>query len=195
MARLTDIARLVTKGFSQQYSIDYEETFAPVAKFTSIRAILTIAAVLDLEVHQMDVKSAFLNGDLEEEVYMTIPEGVEVPPNVENPVCRLIQSLYGLKQAPRVWNTKIDEFLISEGFQRLSADHSLYILRDGDTIVIIAIYVDDLLLAVLKEKLSKAFEMTDCGEIHHFHGLQICRDREKRTITLDQEHHINQVLS
>jgi len=195
-------ARLVAKGYSQLYGVDYEETFAPVAKFTSIRAILSIAATQDLEVHQMDVKNAFLNGDLDEEIYMTIPEGVQAPPGMSNPVCRLNRSLYGLKQAQRVWNKKIDDHFLSEGFLRLESDHCIYIRRQDQTIIIVVLFVDDLLItanremiATFKEQLCKNFAMTDCGDIHHFLGLRVIRDRTTRTITLDQEHLVDQVLS
>jgi len=195
-------ARLVAKGYAQQQGIDYTETYAPVAKFTSIRTILTIGAIYDLEIHQMDVRTAFLNGDIEEEIYMTLPEGVEAPPDLPDAVCKLLRSLYGLKQSPRMWNKKIDDFLLSKGYRRLDADHSVYIRRTGNTLAIIAIYVDDLLLVAdattmptLKRELSERFSMTDCGEIHHFLGLQVQRDRNARKITLDQTHFVDQVLS
>ena len=95
-------ARLVAKGFSQVHGVDFNETFAPVAKFTTIRCILAIGAVMDLEIHQMDVKTAFLNGELEEDIYMEQPEGF-VEQGKEHLVCKLKSSLYGLKQSPRAW--------------------------------------------------------------------------------------------
>ena len=110
-------ARLVAKGFAQQEGIDYEETFAPTAKWNTIRLTLALAAQKGWKVHQMDVKSAFLNGDLQEDVYMTQPPGFEVE-GQEHKVCKLIKALYGLKQAPRAWYAKMDDYLKKVGFQR-----------------------------------------------------------------------------
>ena len=151
----------------------------------------------------MNVKSAFLNGDLEEEIYMTLPEGVEPPPNIPNPVCRLFRALYGLKQASRVWNKKLDEFLISQGFRRMNSDHAIYIyIRKSKSLTMIVIHVDDLLIAAnmeillwIKRILSEKFAMTDCGEVKNFLGIRILRNREKSLITLDQEHFIDTILS
>ena len=110
-------ARLVEKGFSQVQGVDYHETFAPVAKMDSIRLVLAISASKHWEVHHMDVKSAFLHGDLHEEIYMKQPEGYITDPSL---VCKLKKSLYGLKQAPREWYSKMDAFLLSQNFQRCS---------------------------------------------------------------------------
>ena len=123
-------ARLVEKGYAQQEGIDYEETFAPTAKIKTIRMIFALAAQFGWKVHQMDVKSAFLNGDLQEEVYMTQPEDYVIP-GKEMMVCRLIKSLYGLKQAPQAWYIKIDEHLISHGFERNPYDPNLYLKKQG----------------------------------------------------------------
>jgi hypothetical protein len=110
-------ARLVARGFTQTYEMDYSETFAPIAKFTSIRCILTLAALEDMEIHQMDMKTAFLNGELEEEIYMEEPQGF-VHQGGEHLVCKLHKSLYGLKQYPRAWNQKLDAFLKSIEFMK-----------------------------------------------------------------------------
>lgn len=118
--------RLVTKGFSQIEGIDYEETFSPTAKMSTIRLVLDIAAQFGWKVHQMYVKSAFLNGDLQEEVYMTQPPGFKVP-GKEHQVCRLVKTLYGLKQAPQAWYIKIDKYLTDHGFQRSPSNSNLYV--------------------------------------------------------------------
>jgi hypothetical protein len=109
-------ARLVAKGFKQKEDIDFFDTFSPVTKITSIRLLIAIAAIYNLMIHQMDVKTAFLNGDLEEEIYMDQPEGFVLPGN-EHKVCKLLKSLYGLKQAPRQWHIKFDQCLLSNGFK------------------------------------------------------------------------------
>ena len=110
-------ARLVAKGFSQKYGIDYDETFAPVAKFTSIRIILTLAAKHKLMLHQMDVKTAFLNGVLDEDICMQKPDGYVDQAHPDN-VCKLKRSLYGVKQAPRLWNQTIDASMLECGFTK-----------------------------------------------------------------------------
>ena len=122
-------ARLVAKGYAQKEGIDYFETFAPVCKFTSLRCLLTIGAVLDMELHQMDVKTAFLNGKLQEEVYMQQPPGYESgDPTM---VCKLLKAIYGLKQAPRAWYEKLSDFLMTIGFKSLESDHGIFVIDDG----------------------------------------------------------------
>lgn len=113
-------ARLVVKGFGQKEGVDFDEIFSPVVKMTSIRVILGMAASMDLEVEQLDVKTAFLHGDLEEEIYMEQPEGFEVE-GKEHMVCKLKKSLYGLKQAPRQWYKKFDSFMVGHGYKRTDA--------------------------------------------------------------------------
>jgi transposase InsO family protein len=193
--------RLVAKGFSQKPGIDYEETFAPVAKFATIRALLSVAAHYDLEIHQMDVRTAFLNGDLEQDIYMKQPEGY-VASGKENLVCKLRKSLYGLRQASRAWYDKIHHALVDMGFQVLSADTCVYQLRKDALYVLVALYVDDLLLlansleglSALKKDLSKRFSMTDLGEAHYILGIQIDRDRAARTLSISQREYVHKVL-
>jgi Reverse transcriptase (RNA-dependent DNA polymerase)/Integrase core domain/GAG-pre-integrase domain len=203
-------ARLCARGYTQQYGIDYEETFAPVAKFTTIRTLLAIAAKMDLEIHHMDVKTAFLNGIIDEEIYMEQPEGYEedLPEtgnnhNDDRPVvCRLKKSIYGLKQSPRAWYSVLDTFLTSNNlnFKRAHSDHSLYI--NHELILFIIIYVDDILIfgkdptliANIKDKFHNAFSMTDLGPATRFLGLEIARDRQNLTITLHQNEYIKDIL-
>ena len=190
-------ARLVAKGFTQTYGIDYNETFAPVAKLQSLRLLLAIAAIEDLEVHQMDVKSAFLMGELEEEIYMDQPEGFEEG----DQVCRLKKSLYGLKQSPRVWNYKLHDFFTTNRFTQTNADHSIYINKSNDAMI--GIWVDDLIIVGrnlniindLKKKLNDTFEMKDLKDLTYFLGIQVKRDRSRKTLHLNQTQYIEKILS
>jgi transposase InsO family protein len=194
-------ARLVAKGFSQKEGLDYKETFAPVAKFASIRTLLALAAHQDYEVHQMDVRTAFLNGDLDVELYMNQPEGF-VLAGQEELVCKLRKSLYGLKQAGRAWFEKINTALIKLKFTPLDSDHCVYVRHKGDEVLYIVLYVDDLLLIgnslaevkQLKADLSRRFEMTDLGEAEYVLGLQLTRNRRARTLSLSQSDYIRRLL-
>ncbi|KZV49059.1 hypothetical protein F511_11010 [Dorcoceras hygrometricum] len=138
-------ARLVIKGYRQKEGLDYFDTYSPVTRITSIRVILAIAALRNYSVHQMDVKTAFLNGDLEEEIYMEQPEGFSAP-GQENKVCKLVKSLYGLKQAPKQWHEKFDKSMIDSGFKVNECDRCVYIKDSEDGYVILCIYVDDMLI-------------------------------------------------
>ena len=165
-------ARLVAKGYAQTPSIDYGETFSPVVKFQSIRVLLALAAQYGLVLHQMDVVTAFLNGDLDETIYMQQPDGY-VQKGKEQLVCKLNKSLYGLKQSPRCWNKVFAEFMRSFGFNQSAADPCIYI-RDGNSISVVAVYADDLIIATktveeietLKQLLQSQFKMKDIGESH-----------------------------
>ena len=136
-------ARLVAKGFLQVEGIDYSETYAPVAKMNSIHLVLSLVASQHWSVYQMDVKSAFLHGDLHEEIYMEQPPGFVQDSSL---VCRLRRSLYGLKQAPRAWYEKMDNFLLSIDFARCHSDPTVYIQKEGTDLLILVLYVDDLIL-------------------------------------------------
>ena len=140
-------ARLVAKGFKQEQGIDFDEVFLPVVKMTTLRCVLALVAKHDLILHQMDVKTAFLHGDLHEEVYMQQPEGY-VEKGKEQMVCQLKKSLYGLKQAPREWYQKFHQFMLSQGYKRSEIDHCLYTkqAKDGSLLILI-LYVDDMLIA------------------------------------------------
>ena len=195
-------ARLVAKGYAQRYGIDYEETYAPVCRIGSIRVLIALAAHFDWEVHHMDVTSAYLNGDLQETVYMQQPTGFEVTGAQAAHVCKLAKSLYGLKQAGRTWNQKIDDVLHSSGFSALDADHCIYRTEDGSAHIIISLYVDDLLLfsnnlralTSFKGALSTRFDMKDLGEATFVLGMEIIRDRAHRTIALSQAGYTREML-
>lgn len=185
--------RLVARGFTQRYGIDYTETYSPVAAYPSIRMFLALVAHFDLELHQMDVKSAYLHGKLQETIYMEQPEGY-AQPGKEHLVLKLNKSLYGLKQAGRTWNEEIDRALCNHGFQSLDADRCLYIRRVASSLIIISLYVDDLLLAsdsltelsLFKRQLAAKFEMQDLGEASFVLGIEIKRDRATRTLSISQ---------
>lgn len=138
-------ARLVAKGYVQQFGIDFDEVFAPVARMETVRLILAHAASEGWQVHHLDVKTAFLNGDLKEEVYVSQPEGF-VKKGQDNKVYRLTKALYGLRQAPRAWNLKLDGTLKSLGFKRCSKEHAIYTKREAKDLIITDVYVDDLIV-------------------------------------------------
>ena len=185
-------ARLVVKGFNQRKGIDFDEIFSPVVKMSSIRVVLGLAASLDLEVEQMDVKTAFLHGELEEEIYMEQPEGFEVK-GKEDYVCKLKKSLYGLKQAPRQWYKKFESVMGEQGYRKTTSDHCVFFQKfsDGDFIILL-LYVDDMLIIgknasrinQLKKQLSKSFAMKDLGPAKQILGIRITRDRNARKLWL-----------
>ena len=172
-------ARLVAQGFSQKYGFDYDETFCPVVRAESVRTVIALAAKKNLMLHQMDVATAFLNGTLEEEVYMEQPEGF-IKHGEENLVCKLKKSLYGLKQSPRCWNTALDLHLKSLNLKQSSADPCVYTSAGGET-VIVAVYVDDIFIATetkqkmleIKKLIAQKFEVKDLGELKSFLGVQV----------------------
>ena len=194
-------ARLVAKGFSQILGIDYNDVFSPVVKHSSIRTFFGIVAMHDLELEQLDMKTAFLHGELEEEIYMDQPEGFIVP-GKEDFVCKLKKSLYGLKQSPRKWYKRFDSFMISHGFERSQYDSCVYIkFVDGSPIYLL-LYVDDMLIAAkskkeittLKAHLSSEFEMKDLGAAKKILGMEITRNRDSRVLFLSQHNYIKKVL-
>jgi len=197
-------ARLVAKGFTQIPGIDYDQTFSPVARFESLRLLLALAALEDWEIHQMDVKSAFLNGVLDEEIYMEQPQGF-VTAGKETKVCRLKKAIYGLKQASRAWNQQFHTVLTELGFTRTYSDAGVYIYmnksEDNDLIIVI-LYVDDItmmgpsLKAIkwLKSCLHKRYEISDLGEISSYLGMRITRDRSKKRLEIDQAGYIKDVI-
>lgn len=170
------------------YGIDYAESYAPVACYSSIRLIIALAAHYDWELHQMDVKTAYLNGELDVPIYMRAPNGLNLisQPCPADRVCLLIKSLYGLKQSGRRWHTNINHSLLTHGFTPLHANRCVYVRRKaGDCIDIIALYVDDLLIAsskrsellAIKRRLTQQYEVEDMGEATFILGIDIKRDR------------------
>ncbi|KAG7554673.1 Reverse transcriptase RNA-dependent DNA polymerase [Arabidopsis suecica] len=189
-------ARLVAMGNNQKEGVDFKETFAPVAKMTTVRSLLGVAAAKEWEVHQMDVHNAFLHGDLDEEVYMKLPPGFKS--SDPSKVCRLRKSLYGLKQAPRCWFSKLSTALREFGFKQSYQDYSLFTLNRGTTVIHMLVYVDDFVIAGnnldainhFKEQLSKCFHMKDLGKLKYFLGIEVSRGKDgfclsQRKYTLD----------
>lgn len=176
-------ARLVVCGNRQVEGVDYDETFAPVAKITTVRTLFKVAAVKGWEVHQMDVHNAFLHGDLEEEVYMKLPPGYKADDPTK--VCKLRKSLYGLKQAPRCWFAKLSNALLEFGFVQSYSDYSLFTLIKGDESLRVLIYVDDLIICCsnlemmsrFKTYLSECFKMKDLGKAKYFLGIEVARSK------------------
>ncbi|KAM6587307.1 hypothetical protein CsatA_009912 [Cannabis sativa] len=192
-------ARLVAQCYNQEEGIDYEETFAPVARLESIRMLLAFACHKNFILYQMDVKSAFLNGYIMEEVYVSQPPGFQNH-KYPNHVYKLKKALYGLKQAPRAWYERLSTFLISNGFSMGKADNTLFIKRKSKDIIIVQIYVDDIIFGAtndaLCEEFSKCmhseFEMSMMGELNFFLGLQI--KQQKDGIFIGQTKYIKDLL-
>ena len=194
-------ARLVAKGYRQVQGVDYDETFSPVAKLKSVRIMLAIAAFYDYEIWQMDVKTAFLNGFLKEELYMMQPEGFVDPKNA-NKVCKLQRSIYGLVQASRSWNIRFDEMIKAFGFMQTYGEACVYKKVSGSSVAFLILYVDDILLMgndielldSIKAYLNKSFSMKDLGEAAYILGIKIYRDRSRRLIGLSQSTYLDKIL-
>ncbi|KAJ9544508.1 hypothetical protein OSB04_024215 [Centaurea solstitialis] len=194
-------ARLVAKGFTQTHGIDYEETFLPVAMLKSIRILMAISAYFNYEIWQMDVKTAFLNGKLTEDVYMEQPEGFIDPKN-PNKVCKMLKSIYGLKQASRSWNLHFDERIKEFGFAKSEFEPCVYTKFSGSIVTFLVLYVDYIILIgndvptlqSVKTWLSKCFQMKDLGETAYILGIKIYRNRSRRLIGLSQSTYIEKIL-
>ena len=192
-------ARLVAKGYVQKYGIDYEEVFAPVTRMETVRLLLALAAKNDWEVHHLDVKSAFLNGELEEEVYVSQPKGY-VKAGQETKVYRLLKALYGLRQAPRAWYAQLNKCLLRLGFVKCPYEHAVYTRREGSETLILGVYVDDLLITgtnianivSFKKQMAREFDMTDLGTLSYYLGLEV--EQRKGSIKLKQTAYAKKVL-
>lgn len=190
-------SRFVARGFSQKEGIDYEEKFAPIARCTSIRTVISIAKTKGSKTHQMDVKIAFLNGVIKEEVYLEKPEGFIIH-NKQLHVCKLKKILYGLKQTPIAWYKMIDHYLSKLNFSKNDADPNLYFkILDGEILILI-LYVDDLLITEdhliikFKQDLASKFDMKDLGILHYLLSLEVWQ--HKNNIFLNQEKYMVDIL-
>lgn len=186
------------RGFQQQDRLDHSEIYAPVAKLPTLRILLAIACKYNLNISQMDVKNAFLNGEIEEEVYLKLPKGIEVTDN--NKVLKLQKSLYGLKKSPKNWNDRFNNFMIKQGFERSKADYCLYYKKNLKFYLLL--YVDDLIILCEKKEdierlkclLQKEFDMTNLGNNNKFTYLGINITKSDNKITLDQKDYLKDIL-
>ena len=193
-------ARLVAKGFTQTFGIDYQETFAPVAKLNTVRVLLSCAVNQGWDLQQLDVKNAFLHGELEEEVYMEIPPGFSCD-KTQGKVCKLKRALYGLKQSPRAWFGRFQRAMVSVGYKQSNADHTLFVKKAGTKITILVVYVDDRVatgndsdeINRLKKFLGQEFEIKDLGKLRYFLGIEVARS--SKGIFLSQRKYVLDLLT
>ena len=192
-------ARLIAKGYKQKAGVDYDEVFAPVARMETIRLLISQAAQFKWPIFQMDVKTTFLNGVLEEEVYVEQPLGY-MKAGEEKKVLKLKKALYGLKQAPRAWNTRIDTYFKENGFEQCPYEHALYVKKNGRNVLLVTLYVDDLIflgsdaqvIEEFKSTMTREFEMTDLGLMRFFLGLEV--RQEETGIFISQEKYAKEIL-
>ncbi|GJV99639.1 putative ribonuclease H-like domain-containing protein [Tanacetum coccineum] len=192
-------ARLVAQGYTQEEGIDYDEVFAPVARIEAIRLFLAYASFKDFVVYQMDVKSAFLYGKIEEEVYVCQPPGFE-DPEFPDRVYKVEKALYGLHQAPRAWYETLSTYLLDNGFQRGQIDKTLFIKRVKSDILLVQVYVDDIIFGSTKKELCtefeklmhKKFQMSSMGELTFFLGLQVTQKDDG--IFISQDKYMDEIL-
>ena len=192
-------ARLVGKGYVQKQDIDFEEVFAPVARLDTVRLLMAYAANNGWKIHRLDVKSAFLHGDFEEEVYVSQPEGYAVK-GKEQHVLKLSKALYGLRQAPRAWNVKLDKSLKKLNFRRCLCEQAVYTRGTRSNTVILGVYVDDLIvtggnadqISLFKRQMMIEFEMTDLGLLSYYLGIEV--EQKEDHITMKQSGYAKKVL-
>lgn len=192
-------ARLVAKGYVQKQGVDYDEVFAPVTRLETVRLLLALAARNEWEVHHLDVKSAFLNGELQELVFVSQPPGFEVK-NKEHLVYQLVKALYGLHQAPRAWYARLSKYLKKLGFCRCPYEQAVYTKKEGSAVLIIRVYVDDLLVTGtsvssiqrFKRQMGEEFDMTDLGKLSHYLGMEV--NKKQGYIELKQESYAKKLL-
>ena len=197
-------ARWMVKGYLQQFGVDFYETFAAVVKQMAFRAMFAIAEYYDLDIDQMDVKTAFLYILIDQLIYVEIPKGSETEVN-KNMVCRLLKALYGLKQSPRLWYERLSGFLLEKlGLARIHADHGVFITKAGLNGPIVSTFFDDIkimapkgsgIIQQVKAQLTAAFSMIDMSHISFYIGLKVERNRDNRTIKLFQSVYIDKVLN
>jgi hypothetical protein len=193
-------ARLVAKGFTQTHGIDYMETFSPVAKLNTVRVLLSLAANLDWPLHQLDVKNAFLHGDLDEEVYMDIPPGCTGSAETKI-VCKLERALYGLKQSPRAWFGRFSSAMRKYGYHQSNSDHTLFLKHRQSKVTALIVYVDDMIItgddaeeiSRLQEQLSTEFEMKNLEGLKYFLGIEVARSKDG--IFLSQRKYVLDLLT
>ncbi|GJT13856.1 putative ribonuclease H-like domain-containing protein [Tanacetum coccineum] len=193
-------ARLVAQGYRQEEGVDYDEVFAPVARIEAIRLFLAFASFMGFTVYQMDVKSAFLYGNITEEVYVKQPPGFEDPSH-PNKVYRVVKALYGLHQAPRAWYERLSTFLLKHGYRRGAIDKTLFIKKDRRDIMLVQVYVDDIIFGSTKssmvkdfeELMQKEFKMSSMGELTFFLGLQV--KQTSAGIFLSQDKYVKDILN
>jgi hypothetical protein len=200
--------QIVAQGFSQVWGIHYNEVFAPTACMAAMRTVIALAAVEDLELESVDISTAFLNGDIDAEIYMKIPEGFEVegePWPGKDPkrwVVRLLKGLYGIKQGPRIWSLRLHDTLTSIGFRRRDCDYSVYVYQCDGVCIMVPIHVDDLLLVSnsklaiqrVKSELASQFTLHDLGPATSILGMKIERDPLCRSVSLSQPGYIESIL-
>lgn len=199
---ITYRARLVAKGYSQKSGIDYNETFSPVVRHTTLRLLFALAVQLDLNTVHLDVKTAFLNGELDETIYMKLPDCFESTGSDKCKVLKLKKAIYGLKQSSRAWHKKVDSTMLANGYKKSKLEPCLYTKFVNGLRTIISLYVDDFFIfsndekeiKIVKQILSSQFKIKDLGPIKNCLGMSVNTDKENNLITLSQEKYIDQLL-